>query len=211
MTCRTVRRSRFPVKQSSCIGDDGDGIFDINVDQLVDAQVTDIDGRYRFLRLTAGTYFLVQPPEPSGNIHPAPTPLVVTVVVTPDDAGGIEGIVLDEFDTYQLLQANPSSPLVVEGVVALDAVGDHRRLCWKLLDGPVDPCLPASTWVAIRARFSWPNLRALVAACKSFGMGPPATARRPTRPVWEVSILPAAACRIPSSRSLKKAINRPSK
>lgn len=79
--------------------DDGDGVFDENVDVLVEQQVTDIDGAYRFVGLTAGTYFLVQPPEPSGNIHPAPVPVVATVVIGPEDADGAEGVILDEFIT----------------------------------------------------------------------------------------------------------------
>lgn len=118
--------------------DDGDAVFDINVDQFVGDDVTDVDGQYRFLRLTAGTYFLVQPPEPSGNIHPAPTPLVVPVVVTPADASGNAGVILDEFETYQLLSAAQpplGTPLVVEGVSAPEAIGDHRRLVLESIQG----------------------------------------------------------------------------
>ena len=70
----------------------GNGVFDgAPTDPLKDTQLTNADGQYRFDTLSAGTYFVVQPPEPSGNLQPAPAPIVRTIVITPADADGTKG------------------------------------------------------------------------------------------------------------------------
>jgi uncharacterized repeat protein (TIGR01451 family) len=119
--------------------DDGDGVFNI-ADTLKATETTDANGKYRFDGLTAATYFVVQPPEPSGNIHPAPLPIVSKVVVTPDDAAGAKGIVLDEFGTSQNLTAQlppDGTTPVSSSVEASDAVGGHRQIIVEAFEGDV--------------------------------------------------------------------------
>ena len=70
----------------------GNGLYDgAPTDPLQGTQRTNADGYYRFDSLSAATYFVEQPPEPSGHIHPAPVPVVRTIVITPDDANGSGG------------------------------------------------------------------------------------------------------------------------
>ncbi|MCL4202703.1 MAG: VCBS repeat-containing protein [Pirellulaceae bacterium] len=111
--------------------DDGDNIFDDGVDTFVDSDVTDVDGKYRFDDLIAGTYFVVQPAEPSGNIHPVPDPVVVTIVITPQDVEGTIGLIIDHFDADQSLTAQQpptGTPLVSSSVSDVDILGGHRQL-----------------------------------------------------------------------------------
>ncbi|MCL4206074.1 MAG: hypothetical protein KJ000_26625, partial [Pirellulaceae bacterium] len=127
-----------PGETVSLYKDDGDGVFNSAIDTLKATDVTDAVGKYRFDSLTEGIYFVVQPPEPSGNIHPTPTPLVVTVPVTAEDANGDEGIVLDEFGTQQALTAQrpPAGTTPVSGnVVAPDAIGGYRQLIVNAFQG----------------------------------------------------------------------------
>jgi hypothetical protein len=84
----------------------GNGLFDgAPTDPLRAFQITDADGRYRFDSLSAGTYFVVQPPEPSGHIQPPPEPIPRTIVITPEDADGTEGLTIDHFGDPQSLVA----------------------------------------------------------------------------------------------------------
>jgi hypothetical protein len=114
------------------------GIFDDGTDPLRDTRLTDGNGYYRFEDLTTGTYFVVQPPEPSGNIHPAPVPTIVTIVITPSDAAGTAGILVDDFEEPQFLQAQlpPSGTPTVSGSVAAQGIlGGHRQLIVNALLG----------------------------------------------------------------------------
>jgi large repetitive protein len=131
-------RQPVPDETVSLYEDDGDGVFNSVLDTLKATDTTDGGGNYRFDSLTAGTYFVVQPQEPSGNIHPAPAPVVVTVEVTPEDANGAEGVILDEFGTSQSLTAQqpPDGTTPVSGsVVAPDAIGGYRQLIVNAFTG----------------------------------------------------------------------------
>ena len=99
----------------------GNNVFDgAPTDPLQDTQLTNALGEFRFDNLTAGTYFVQQPPEPSGNIHPAPVPIVRTIIVTPADADGAEGLMVDHFDNARRSRRNcpPQARPVSESVFA---------------------------------------------------------------------------------------------
>ncbi|MCL4202707.1 MAG: DUF11 domain-containing protein [Pirellulaceae bacterium] len=118
--------------------DDGDGVFDSGIDSLEATDVTDANGKYRFDGLSAGKYFVVQPPDLSGTIDPPPAPLVVTVDITPTDAAGVEGVQIDDFATEQLLTAQlppEGTPLVSSSVAASDAVKGHRQVIVQAVSG----------------------------------------------------------------------------
>jgi uncharacterized repeat protein (TIGR01451 family) len=118
--------------------DDGDGLFDSGVDSLEATQATDPNGKYRFDGLSAGRYFVVQPPEPSGSIIPPPAPVVVTVDITAADAAGTEGVLIDHFEDEQLLTAQlppDGTAQVNSSVVAPGAVGGHRQVVVQVVSG----------------------------------------------------------------------------
>ena len=105
----------------------GNNTFDPATDTLVDTQTTNAQGVFRFESLKAATYFIQQPPEPSGNIIPAPTPIVRTIVVTPQDAGGVPGLVIDNYADPQALNAQlPATPSNSNSIAASGAVGGFR-------------------------------------------------------------------------------------
>jgi hypothetical protein len=117
----------------------GNGLYDgAPTDPLQGTQLTNADGYYRFDSLAAATYFVEQPPEPSGHIHPAPVPLVRTIVITPDDADGIEGVAVDLFDDgVQSLTAQlPEASRVSDSVSATSALGGHRQVIVSSVSGP---------------------------------------------------------------------------
>ena len=105
-------------------------------DPLVTSQLTNASGQYRFNTLTAGTYFVVQPPEPSGNIHPTPTQVVRTVVITAADAAGTPGMAVDDFNDVQSLTAQVGADAFVHGSVSAAAIlGGHREVLVNAVSG----------------------------------------------------------------------------
>ncbi|MCU0873929.1 MAG: DUF11 domain-containing protein, partial [Pirellulaceae bacterium] len=118
---------------------DGDNVFDgAPTDPLKETQLTNAQGEFRFDNLTAGTYFVQQPPEPSGNIHPAPVPIVRTIIVTPADADGDEGVVVDHFEDPQTLVAQlppAGAPSVSDSIFAPGALGDYRQMDVNAVSG----------------------------------------------------------------------------
>lgn len=127
--------------QPVCLYRDGNGnqVFDGgSVDPLVATRLTDADGTYRFDGLTAGAYFVVPPPEPSGEIQPPPAPEIRTILISPADAGGTVGLQVDQFDTAQSLTAQlpPLGTATVSGwVPTTSAVGEHRKVVVRALSG----------------------------------------------------------------------------
>jgi len=117
----------------------GNGLFDgAPTDPLRAFQITDADGRYRFDSLSAGTYFVVQPPEPSGHIQPPPEPIPRTIVITPEDADGTEGLTIDHFgDPQSLVAQQPpaGTPSVVSSIPASTALGLWRTLIVNAVAG----------------------------------------------------------------------------
>ena len=114
---------------------DADGVFDrdpitdIPLEPLYDTDTTDAAGRYHFANLDAGTYFVLQPPEPSGNIQPPPDPIFVKVDITADDVDGVKGLPVDLFDDgEQYVEARSAGPTTSSGgVSSTTAVGGYRE------------------------------------------------------------------------------------
>jgi hypothetical protein len=117
----------------------GNGLYDgASTDPLRETCLTNADGQYRFEMLTAGTYFVVQPDEPSGQLQPPPEPVVRTIIVTPADARGTAGVQIDEFDDPQSLTAQ-RAPLGVDTVhsqvPSLSALGGQRKVVVHAISG----------------------------------------------------------------------------
>jgi len=133
---------RLPISsQPVCLYRDGNGnqLFEGSpVDPLVATRLTDSAGEYRFDGLTAGTYHVVPPPEPSGELQPPPVPEVRTILITPADAGGTVGVQIDQFETRQSLIAQlPPLGMATVGdwVPTSSAVGGHRKVVVRAYSG----------------------------------------------------------------------------
>ncbi|MCL4202706.1 MAG: DUF11 domain-containing protein [Pirellulaceae bacterium] len=114
--------------------DDGDGLFDSTVDTLTGTRTTNVNGEYRFDGLSTGAYFVVGPD--AGNADDPDRS--VPVVITPDDAQGIDGTKIDAFGASQFLAAQlpPAGvPLATDSVAASDALGGHRQVILEALEG----------------------------------------------------------------------------
>jgi uncharacterized repeat protein (TIGR01451 family) len=87
--------------------DGGDGVFNSGGDDIVAAaNVTSNSlGQYRFSGLGVGKYF-VQIVLPAG-LQTAPGGDVRTVTISSDDADGAIGMTIDEFDSFQKVEASP--------------------------------------------------------------------------------------------------------
>jgi uncharacterized repeat protein (TIGR01451 family) len=87
--------------------DGGDGQFtgDLGDDLLTSTVTTDATGRYRFGAVTAGNYF-VKIDLPAG-MATAPGGNVKNIVISADDADGAIGRTIDEFDSFQKVEASP--------------------------------------------------------------------------------------------------------
>ncbi len=133
--------------------DDGDGVFEPNAgDPEVSMAMTDVNGRYRFERLQAGSYFVLQPAQTAGSrvLQRSVSPLIT---ITPTDVRGTIRTIIDSFETpfQEALDATVGDGPVVSIIAAptADVIGGERELIVEKtsVDGEVsltvdDPTLP---------------------------------------------------------------------
>jgi uncharacterized repeat protein (TIGR01451 family) len=87
--------------------DGGDNVFNAGAgdDSSIDTVSTNGLGQYRFAGISAGKYFVnVELP---GGMATAPGANVQTIVISADDADGAIGRTIDEFDSFQKIEASP--------------------------------------------------------------------------------------------------------
>jgi uncharacterized repeat protein (TIGR01451 family) len=104
------------------------GTFDVGTDTLEQTETTNAQGEYRFDNLLAGTYFTRQL-TPSGFVQ-NPGANVNTITVTPLQAIGAAGTLIDDFDTttQTVLASDPGSSTDDFALVAPEAIGGERDL-----------------------------------------------------------------------------------
>ena len=110
--------------------DGGDGKFEGSAagsdDTLVGTATTNSAGDYSFSNLSAGTYF-VQEVVPNGYVVPSSASSVQTVVISTAAANGTPGVVVDSFQTSQLVDASSlTTETAASSVAAPEAVGGNR-------------------------------------------------------------------------------------
>ena len=97
----------------------GDTLFDGN-DLLIGTDITDLNGNYRFDRLTAGRYFIQQQAVPQLN---TPNAIPVDVVVV----NGIQTALIDDYsETTQSVTADAGTPTNTDSAAASEAIGGGR-------------------------------------------------------------------------------------
>lgn len=104
------------------------GTFDLGTDTLEQSTTTNAQGQYRFDNLLAGTYFTRQL-TPSGFVQ-NPGASINTITVTPTQAVGAAGTLIDDFDTttQTVLASDPGSSTDDFALVAPESIGGERDL-----------------------------------------------------------------------------------
>ena len=109
--------------------DNGDGVFDQGIDQLVTNTTTGSDGRYSFNRLSSGGYFVFQGAQTvSGStLKQSVSPLAT---FNADDAAGTIVTTIDTFNqtTQQVTDTTNDGVPVVASVQAPEVIGGERDL-----------------------------------------------------------------------------------
>lgn len=103
-------------------------IFDVGTDTLLETTTTNAQGEYRFDNLLAGTYFTRQL-TPSGYVQ-NPGASVATITVTPVQAIGTAGTLIDSFNTttQSVTAADPGSSTDSSSLAAPEALGGERDM-----------------------------------------------------------------------------------
>ncbi len=131
--------TRLPNANVQLYRDGGNGVLDRGAgggdDALVGSRVTDASGNYRFDDLAAATYFVEQPAV-AGRLRRAGTALR-QVVVTAQDADGVDGAPIDSYDvTTQAVSASSLGPTSTSSSIAApESMGGERDLFVELLSG----------------------------------------------------------------------------
>ena len=99
-----------------------DTVFDSG-DQLIGTDITDLDGSYRFDRLTEGTYFLVQQSVPQLN-----TPASVTAQVSAANAMGVLTQTIDDYTTTDQTVSAGANATSTDSAGATEAIGGARDI-----------------------------------------------------------------------------------
>ncbi|MBL8870272.1 MAG: hypothetical protein JNK90_10795, partial [Planctomycetaceae bacterium] len=104
------------------------GTFDLGTDTLEQSTTTNAQGQYRFDNLLAGTYFTRQL-TPSGFVQ-NPGASINTITVTPTQAVGAAGTLIDDFDTttQTVLASDPGSSTDDFALVSPESIGGERDL-----------------------------------------------------------------------------------
>ena len=130
---------RLPNATVQLYRDGGDGVLDRGAgggdDTLAGSQLTDASGNYRFNDLVAGTYFAEQAAV-AGRLRRADT-AVRQIVVTAQDAEGVDGASIDSYDTTtQAVEASSLGPTSASSSAAApEALGGERDLFVELTGG----------------------------------------------------------------------------
>ncbi len=99
----------------------GDTLFD-GGDLLIGTDITDLNGNYRFDRLTVGRYFIEQQAVPQLN-----TPAAIAVDVTV--ANGIQTALIDDYSlTSQTVTADAGTPTNTDSAAAPEVIGGARDI-----------------------------------------------------------------------------------
>lgn len=104
------------------------GTFDVGTDTLEQSTTTNAQGVYRFDNLLAGTYFTRQT-SPSGFVQ-LPGTSVATITVTPTQAQGAAGTLIDSYNTttQSVTAADPGASTDNSALAATEALGGERDL-----------------------------------------------------------------------------------
>ncbi len=113
--------------------DDGDGRFQLDRDPLIDATTSDDAGRYRFEGLDPGEAYFVRRPEQVADGLFLPT--VISPLLRPGDVD----LVIDQFQTRQVVMAIPPAPSSDSSSLLLpserEVIGRERDMQAELLSG----------------------------------------------------------------------------
>ena len=115
--------------------DDGDGIFELDVDSMLETDITDANGQYAFSRLEMNSqYFVHQTAQEVGamNIQDSVTSLITV---------GFFKLMIDDFDSQQQVGANPRVPTGVSNLTSDSVLGGQRDLHVEFLSGPAEAML----------------------------------------------------------------------
>jgi large repetitive protein len=101
-------------------------------DQLVTSTTTDSAGKYTFKNLAVGTYYVQQ--SAASGLAIASGQDVGTVTITSNDTQGVQGTVIDSFDTTTqgIIASRFNGRSDSSSLVAPEALGGHRELFTQL-------------------------------------------------------------------------------
>ncbi len=120
----------------SLFRDGGDGVFNGKNfggdDTLFGSTTSDVNGKYQFPNLTAGTYFVQEAGVPGLTIPAGQG--VVKLVVTNADTQGIPGVAIDTFNATSQYASGSlhTTKTGTSSLSAPEAIGGHRNLFVKL-------------------------------------------------------------------------------
>jgi hypothetical protein len=112
--------------------DDGDGAFDPDIDRQIGSNVlTDADGAYGFDQLDVDAGYFVY--RPAQQIQGDSLGADVSGLLSP----GVPLLIIDEFDTHQIVHANPMTPSATSAIndPMSSAIGGERDLLVELMSG----------------------------------------------------------------------------
>ncbi len=113
--------------------DNGNGTFDAGDVQLATNSTNSL-GQYSFAGLEAGTYFVKVSLPPA--LHFKPGTDIQKVIITLAEAEGVDGLLIDDFDSTQMVTASP--PLPSSGGSSLvdnSVIGGERDMYVELTQG----------------------------------------------------------------------------
>ncbi len=109
--------------------DNGDGVFNLATDSSESTATTNSSGLYQFPRVTAGSYFVLQPPQTVGgrSLPQQVSPLI------PINATSVQGQIIDTIDGFNTASQTVSDTTndgvpVVSSVAAPQVIGGERDL-----------------------------------------------------------------------------------
>jgi uncharacterized repeat protein (TIGR01451 family) len=115
--------------------DDGDGLFDDQVDTPIESVTTTAGGVYRFDRLPEGDYFVEQIAQTAGSVDLGRF-VTGLIPVSALQAEGTDGTEIDNFaDPQQVIQADSGTPIASDATDHAGALGGERDLIAELTQG----------------------------------------------------------------------------
>lgn len=121
----------------SLFEDDGNGIFDADVDQVITTVVTDADGNYAFGGLDPNSgYFIAQAAHTVGSMNAMAS---VSSLIEVGEFGF--NTLIDDFKDQQRLVAHPINSVVASNLTSDGVLGGQRDLHLEYLSGPAEAVL----------------------------------------------------------------------
>lgn len=120
--------------------DDGDGVFDADVDSLLNTKVTDSAGQYEFSGLNANTHYYVhQVAQTVGNES---MPMSVSSLLNV----AAFNTMIDDFKDLQEVKANPIAKVGNLNLTSSGVIGGQRDLHVEYISGPAEASLYANPY-----------------------------------------------------------------